>query len=129
MVFECAVTHESRERLLSDAEEKHFHINTSIMVWVGLKVRLNANQNSGDFWLGWGRRRAIGWGLRVEEQTEDANGDSIFLPIHTQIPLVGGLTIPSRAMFDPLQPPATSPNLLLAFEDVRLAIADGLEYM
>lgn len=130
MVFECAITHESRERLLSDAEEKHFNINTSIMVWIGLKVRLNANKDSGDFWLGWGRRRAIGWGLRLVEQTEGANGVSTFSPIHTQNPLAGGLTIPSQAIFAPLQPPAISPpNLLLAFEDVRLAISDGLEYM
>jgi hypothetical protein len=129
-VFECAVTHQSRERLLADAEEKHFHVNTSIMVWIGLKVKLNATQNGGGFWLGWGRRRVIGCGLRLEEQTEDLNGDTTFLPIQSQNPLPGGLTIPSTAIFGPLQPPATSPpNLWLAFEDVRLAISDGLEYM
>jgi hypothetical protein len=104
-------------------EEKQFHINTSIMVWVGLKVKLNATQNSGSFSLGWGRRtRAIGWGLRLEEQTENLNGVTTFLPIHSQIPLHGSLTIPSTVIFGPLQPPATCPpNLWLAFEDVRLA--------
>ena len=130
MVFECAVTYESSERLLPDAEEKYFNINTNIMLWIGLKVMLNANQDSGEFWLGWGRRRAIGWGLRLEEQPEDANGVVTFLPIHSQIPLAGGLTIPSQTIFAPLQSPATSPpNLSLAFEDVRQAISDGLEYM
>ena len=34
MVFKRAVTHESRERLLSDAEEKHVNIKTSIIVWI-----------------------------------------------------------------------------------------------
>ena len=129
MVFECAVTHESGERLFSEAEQKHFNVNTNITVWIGLKVKLNANQSSGDFWLGWGRRRAIGWGLRLEEQTEDANGVTTFLPIHTQNPLTRGLTIPSQAIFAPLQPPADSPDLLLAFEDVRLAVSDALAFM
>ena len=129
MVFECAVSHESKECLLSDAEEKHFNV-TGIVVWIGLKVKLNANQDSGDFWLGWGRRREIGWGLKLDEQTEDANGVATFLPIHSQNALTGGLTIPSQAIFAPLLPPATSPpNLLLAFEDVRLAISDALKYM
>lgn len=72
-MFQCALTHEFSERFLSDAEEKHFNINTSIMVWIGLKVKSNLNQNSGNFWLG--------RGLRLEEQTEDANGVATFLPI------------------------------------------------
>lgn len=125
MVFEYAVTHESRERLLSDAKEKHF-INTSIMVWIGLKVKLNEKQDSGDFWLRWRRRRAIGSGLRLKQQTEDANGFAIFVPIHTQNPLTNGLNIFSQAIFALLRPPANSFNLLLAFDDVRLAISVGL---
>src|ERR1700738_811593 len=84
-VFECAVTHESRERLLADAEEKHFHVNTSIMVWFGLKVKVNATQNCGGFCLGWGMRGAIGWRLRLEEQTEDHNGITTFLPMTIQL--------------------------------------------
>jgi hypothetical protein len=69
MIFECAVTPESQERLLSDDEEKYFNVDTKIMVWVGLTVKLNANQDSGDIWLRWGRCRMIGWHLRVEEKT------------------------------------------------------------
>jgi hypothetical protein len=100
------------------------------MVWIGLKVKLNANHDSGDFWLGWGRRRAIGSGLRLEEQTEDVNDVATFFPIHIQNPLPGGLTIPSQAIFAPIQSPPTSPpNLFLSSEDVRLTISDGLEYM
>jgi|SRR5579859_3239043 len=128
-VFECAVTNESRDRLLSDADEKHFSINTSIMVWIGLKVKLNADRNSGTFWLGWGRRRAIGWGLRLMEQSEDDAGNATFLPIRSALPLDGELTVPTQLIFDPSQPPANCPDLLITFEDVRQAILDGLSFL
>jgi hypothetical protein len=99
------------------------------MVWIGLKVKLNGNRDSGEFWLGWGRRRLVGWGLRMEEQTEDVNGITTFLPIRTQIPMIGGLRIPSDVIFSPLHPPADSPELVVAFEDVRQAISDGWAFM
>ena len=57
-VFECAVTDENRDRLLDDAEAKHFHVNTSIQVWLGLKVRLGQVQHGETFWIGWGKRRS-----------------------------------------------------------------------
>ena len=51
-VFECAVTNENRDRLLDDAETKHFHVNTSIQIWLGLKVRLSEVQHGETFWIG-----------------------------------------------------------------------------
>lgn len=131
-MFECAVANENRDRLLDDAEAKHFHENTSIQVWVGLKVRLSQVQRGETFWIGWGRRRGIGYGLKLEEQSEDESGVATFLPVYTQgnVPLLGQLTIPTQLIFQPLQCPANIPaNLVLLFEDVRLAIIEGLEYM
>ena len=76
-MFECAVSNETLNRLLEDAEAKHFHINTSIQLWLGLKVRLSQVENGETFWIGWGRRKSIGYGLRLEEQSEDAQGTQL----------------------------------------------------
>ena len=131
-VFECAVTDENRDRLLDDAEAKHFHVNTSIQVWLGLKVRLGQVQHRETFWIGWGKRRSIGYGLKLEEQSEDEHGVATFLPVYTadNAVLLGQVTIPTRLIFQPLPCPANAPeDLVLSFEDVRLAIIAGLELM
>lgn len=124
-VIEIAISNEDRDRLLTDAETKHFHVNTSIFVWLGIKVRL---RNSGDdFWMGWGRRRAIGYGLKLEEQTEDANGVATYFPVKSMVPLVGQLTIPSSYIFSPVTPPLTVPaNFVLSFEQIRATIEVGM---
>ena len=31
------------------------------------------------FWAGWGRRKLVGYGLRLEEQTQDVNGAGIYI--------------------------------------------------
>lgn len=129
LVFECAITHKSRERLLTDADEKHFHINTSIALWIGLKIKLNADQTAGSFWMGWGKRRTIGWGLRLVEQSEDVNRAATFLPVRSQVPLNGGLAIPTDQIFAPSQPRVNCPNLHISFEEVREAILEGLSLM
>jgi hypothetical protein len=99
------------------------------MVWIGVKVRLNADRKSGIFWLGWGRRRAIGWGLRLVEQSEDDAGNATFLPIRSHLPFNGGLNVPTQLILAPSQPPANCPDLLITFEDVRQAILDGLSFL
>jgi hypothetical protein len=132
MVFEVAETHESRDRLLEDAEAKYFGIQTSIQVWVGLKIRLSSVANGETFWFGWGRRRTIGFGLKLEEQTEDAEGFTCYLPVHTpaNAPLVGQVSIPSRLVFNPLPRPANiGDNFVIPFESVRLAVLIGLSVM
>jgi hypothetical protein len=96
-----------------------------------LKVRLSRVQNGETFWLGWGRMKSIGHGLRLEEQSEDTQGGSTYLPVYSQNnnPLVGQLTIPTALIFQPLQPPVgVVPNLVLSFEDVQLAIIRGLAH-
>lgn len=124
-VIEIAVSNEDRYRLLTDAETKYFHINTSICVWLGIKVRL---KNSGDdFWMGWGRRRAIGYGLRLEQQTEDADGVTTYFPVKSQTPLVGQFSIPSASIFHPIALPPTVPaNFVLSFEGIRATIEWGM---
>ena len=92
-------------------------------------MRLSQVQNGETFWVGWGRRKSIGYGLRLEEQSEDAQGAAIYLPVYSQgnNPLGGQLTIPTALIFQPLQPPVDVPsNLVLSFEDVRLAIVRAL---
>lgn len=131
-VFECADSNENRDRLLNDAEAKHFHINTSIEVWLGLKVCLSPVQGGETFWIGWGRRKNMGYGLKLEEQSEDEHGMASYLPVYGQdnVVLIGQLTIPTRLIFQPLQRPADVPlNLVISFENVRQAIIEGLEYM
>jgi hypothetical protein len=131
-VFECAVTNENRDRLLDDAEAKHFHVNTSIQVWLGLKVRLSEVQHGETFWIGWGRRRSIGYGLKLEEQSEDEHGAATFLPVFTpgDVTLPGQVAIPTGLIFQPLPCPANAPvDLVFSFEDVRLTIIDGLGLM
>jgi hypothetical protein len=117
---------------LEDAEAKYFTPETSVQVWIGLKVRLSLVEHGESFWIGWGRRKTIGFGLKLEEQSEDEEGITAFLPVYTQgnAPMAGQLTIPSRLIFAPLQPPATvGPNFVIPYESVRLAIMRGLSYM
>ena len=80
------------------------------------------NLRSNTFWMGWGRKSLAGYGMKLEEQTED--------PIypHPQIPLLEELTIPSTLIFNPLPVPPTCPaEFVLAIESVRAAIEDGTD--
>jgi len=129
LVFETALANETLEKLLADADMKHFGSNTSICCWVGLKVHLRDSGNH-VFWLGWGRRRpsALG-GLNLEQETTDANGYRTMLPVHTATPLIGELVIPSQIIFGPaVLPPNTPPNYVLPFEDVRQMIDRATAY-
>lgn len=36
-VVEIAVTNEEQERMLNDADEKYFHVDTSVQCWLGVK--------------------------------------------------------------------------------------------
>lgn len=131
-MFEVAVTNETLEKLLDDADQKHFSSITSISVWCGIKVKLSSRRGDETFWCGWGRRKAIGYGLKLEEQTEDDAGMATFLPVHLDENAIlnGALTIPSDLIFYPLPPPADATEaLLIPFEDVRKWIIAGLEFL
>jgi len=128
LVFEVVVSNEDRERLLDDADKKTFSIHTSISCWIGLKIELQSNK----FWMGWGRRRLAGYGMKLEEQTEDDQGVAAYFPIypHPQIPLLEEFTIPSTLIFNPLPVPPTCPaEFVLAIESVRAAIEEGIDLM
>ena len=60
MVAEVAVNHEGPNRLLDDAG-RYFGVNTSIRVWIGVKVWLKGRK----FWVGWGERAAGGAGVVI----------------------------------------------------------------
>lgn len=82
------------------------------------------------FWAGWGCRKPVGYGLRLEEQTQDVNGASIYYPVQISNPLMGQLTIPSMYIFHPLTPPPHLPqSFTLSFEDMRQEIEDGLQWL
>jgi hypothetical protein len=128
VVFECAVTHENMERLLNDAHEKHFHINSSVAVWIGLKIRLRAN-NGHDFWMGWGDRGRLGYGLDLREQTESPTGEATFVSVNAPNgkPLATEFNIPSSLVFHGVIPPPNAPtHLKIVLEEVRLSIIQGL---
>lgn len=46
LVVEVSITHENRERLLTDASDKYFHANTSAAAWIGLKINLRNFEQS-----------------------------------------------------------------------------------
>jgi hypothetical protein len=128
LVFEIVVTNENRERLLSDAADKYFNVHTSVQCWVGVKVDLSQNT----FWAGWGRRALIGYGLRLEEQTEDNNGVANFLSVYPypQQAIVGQFTIPSTLIFHPLPlPPNIPAHLVINLEELRQQIELGIDQM
>src|SRR5437762_11246165 len=127
-VPEVVVTNEDRERLSSDAEGKYFTVHTSIQCWLGIKI-LNQPKT---FWDGWGRRAKEGYGLRLEEETEDATGVSTFILVAQ--PANGAqprqFTIPANYIFHPLPvPPALPQNLNIPFEEIREAVEYGLSLM
>jgi hypothetical protein len=128
IVYEVVVTNENRNRLLSDANDKYFSVHTSVAIWVGVKIDLTQNL----FWAGWGRRNLNGTGMRLEEQTEDANGVASYLPVYPlpRVILPGQFTIPSTLIYNPLPVPANKPaNLVIAIETLRAAIEEGIGLM
>ena len=127
-VFEVAVSHEDRERLLTDANDKYFNGNTSVQVWLGIKLDL-VNKI---FWAGWGQRNLSSVGMRLMEQTEDNAGVTTFLPVYPYpvIPLVGQFLIPSSLIFHNLQLPAGMPsNLVIPLEEIRSKLEEGIDLL
>jgi hypothetical protein len=124
-VFETAVEHETLQQLLADAANKAFSRYTSICCWLGAKIQL---RDLGDhvFWVGWGRRRpgpGIMDGLLLEQECQDDAGYATFLPVHTNIPLLGALRIPTNLIFGPaIVPPGLPTHYILPFEEVRIWI-------
>ena len=124
-VFEVAVSNEDRERLLTDAEDKYFAASTDVNVWCGVKVKRTAAETF--FWAGWGRRKEIGYGLFLMEQTEDKNNLATYFS--TDNALQGEFQIPSTLIFKPLPvPPNVPAHFGLLFEDLRDAILVGASF-
>jgi hypothetical protein len=124
MVVEIAYQNESLERLLQDAEEKHLSPDTNVNVWLGIKV--NKNVTGFQFWSGWGRRKLIGHGLRLVEQTEDNNGESQFYNVNALAPIPGQFAIPTADIFHPLPAPAQVPqDLVIPLEELRVIIRNA----
>ena len=84
LVFDWPIINENSNRSLQDAEAKYFRLDTSLQIWIVLKVHLSFVQNRKSFWIGWGKRKTIGFRLNLEEQSEDVEGIAAFLPVHTQ---------------------------------------------
>jgi hypothetical protein len=101
LVLEVAVSNEDRARLLNDACRTHFTDKTSVNVWVGIKIdKTVAGEEL--FWIGWGRRKSVGTGLQLEQQTEDGMGQVAFLRVNLPVGvqnLMGQIQIPSRLIF------------------------------
>lgn len=129
LVLEVAVSNEDRARLLDDACKKYFTDKTSVNVWVGIKI--DKTVAGGEcFWIGWARRKLAGWGLKLEQQSEDGMGQAAFLSVNLPVGvqnLMGQIQIPSRLIFEPNPIPAAAPpNFVLPFEIVRTWIERGL---
>lgn len=110
---------------MEDAEAKYFGVETSVQVyWIGLKIRLSRMQNRESFWIGWGRRKTIGFVLKLEEQSEDDQGITSYLPVHTQdnVPMAGLLTIPSRFTFLQQQEQISSSHMSLCDRQLSRAL-------
>jgi hypothetical protein len=121
-----AVTHENRQRLLPDASEKYFHANTSVAVWFGVKIDIANNV----FWAGWGRRANRGFGLHLEQQTEDKNGVTAFLAVTEPAPIPGEFTISSALVFGGVGLPQDAPsNFVIPLEEIRKEIEEGINLM
>src|SRR5436305_7224755 len=112
MVVDIAVENESWRRLKDGARAKAFSRLTSIQVFVGVKVYKNT------FRAIWGKRRAVGHGMHIQQQTEK-------LDLHAVSNVM--FTIPKSLVFwgVPLPlPPTPTPDLILLIETFRLAIVD-----
>ena len=126
LVFDVAVTHENRQRLLTDVSEKYFHTNTSVAVWVGVKIDIANNV----FWAGWGRRASQGFGLRLEQQTEDKKSVTAFLAVNAPAPIPGEFTISSALVFGGVGLPENAPvNFVIPLEKIRKEIEEGIYLM
>jgi hypothetical protein len=60
-------------------EAKYFGVDTSVQMWIGIEIWLSKVPYGKSFWIGWGRRN-IGYGLKLEEQSEADKGLTIHFP-------------------------------------------------
>jgi len=116
--MEIAYQNEIRERLLRDAEEKHLSPDTNVMVGYQSLQKCERFQ----FWSGWGRRKLIGYGLRLVQQTGDNNGESQFYNGDALASIPGQFAIPTADIFHlpPPQPSSASfPGLRHSFGTIK----------
>ena len=108
VVFEVSHFNETWPQLLHDAGTKTFSVNTTIQVWIGLKIYSNRLQGI------WGYHRNNGHGMQIGGQVP---AFSIHQPTNRH------LRVPTRLIFwGSVIPPhlAAQPVFPLALEDFRV---------
>jgi len=110
VVFEVSHNNEIWPQLLQDARTKAFSVNTSIQVWIGLKIYTHRLRGI------WGYRRNVGQGMRIGGQVP---AFSIYQPTarHLRIPthlIFWGSVIPPHLVAQPQFP--------IALEDFRVEL-------
>jgi hypothetical protein len=112
-VFEVAHHNEDWERLKNDARSKAFSAQTSIQVFVGVKIY------SKHFRVFWAKRSPVGFGMRIQRTSPK---------LHINQPTGITFNIPATLIFwgCPNIPPLPSASFPLKLEDLRLSI---VEYM
>jgi hypothetical protein len=117
-----------RRRLIEDASKKYFTATTSVQVWLGIKIFHDDNPTQRRFWGLWGVRSLFGVGMVHRETTANINGNEACLDVHSDVPLVDQFRIPSRYIYYPHDVPENvSPNLIIRWEMLRLAIEQGYQ--
>ena len=118
--MEIAKSHDSWDRLLSDANDKHFSPLTGIVLWLGIKIynseRMRVCLLERDMVQGYGAvdppLACIGF-------------------IRTDVPCNASITIPKGLIYygvpNGLMPPTISPDYILDLNIVREAINDNFE--
>jgi hypothetical protein len=128
-VFEIAVTNEDQARLLTDMNDKHFSIHTSVQVWLGVKLDI-ATPRAHQFWTVWGMRALSGSGLRLEQQSEDGAGLTAYLPVDSVVLLAGQFNIPTYLIYRPHPVPLNRPQYFVVdFEELRFELERAVSLM
>lgn len=123
-MVEVAYNNESPEQLISDANVKYFTVDTSVQVWLGIKIFHNDDPAERKFWAIWGVRSLFGVGMIHNATTIDGNGFEAMLNVEGG-PVAGSFTIPSVNVYYPHPVPAGVPDLVILFETLRAAIRQG----
>ena len=115
IVVEVAVNNVS-PTILQDFAQKYFSGQTSIRLWIGVKIWLKGKK----FWVGWGERRPGGTGCRIHTSMAwPPNHWPLATPVNTVY------HIPMNVVYGPGIPiPENSPPTLdVSIEEIRQTIA------
>lgn len=115
VVFECGFTNEDWGKLIGDARTKSFSPTTSIQVWIGCKLY---KQNR-TFRCVWGRRRAIGYDMRIMRKSPRMSLD---------VPTTRIFTIPTNLIYWGAPIPAhIQADFALPLDDIRTNVRRRLQ--